>query len=65
MITLKVPDMTCAHCVAVITKALRELDPAAVIGFDLHAQQVQVDTIHSPAALLAALDTAGYPASLA
>jgi copper chaperone len=65
MITLKVPDMSCAHCAGVITKALRDLDPAAVIGFDMHDQQVQVDTTYGAAAVVQALAAAGYPATLA
>jgi copper chaperone len=64
MITLNVPDMSCAHCSGVITKALRALDPAAVIGFDMHEHQVQVDTTHSAAAVLQAMDAAGYPATV-
>jgi copper chaperone len=64
MITLKVPDMSCAHCAGVITKSLRELDPAAVVGFDMHEQQVQVDTIYSATDVVRTLAAAGYPATL-
>ncbi len=63
MITLIVPDMSCGHCAGVITKALRELDPAAVVGFDMHNHQVQVDTAHSAAAVIEAVTAAGYPAT--
>jgi copper chaperone len=65
MITLNVPDMSCGHCSAVITKTLRELDPAAVVGFDMHNHQVQVDSVHNTDAILRVLDAAGYPATLA
>ena len=65
MITLNVPDMSCDHCAGVITKALRALDAAAVIGFDMHSHQVQVDTMHSPEAVVAALAAADYPATVA
>ena len=64
MITLNVPGMTCGHCAGVITKALRELDPAAVVGFDMPQHQVQVDTTQNAAALVGALDAAGYPATV-
>lgn len=64
MIILNVPDMSCAHCAGVITKALRALDPAAVVGFDMHNHQVQVDTTQSATAVAAALEAAGYPATV-
>ena len=63
MITLNVPDMSCGHCSSVITKALRELDPAAVVGFYMHNHQVQVDTTHGLDAVIKALTAAGYPAT--
>lgn len=64
MIILNVPDMSCGHCSGVITKALRALDPAAVVGFDMHNHQVQVDTTHSAPTVMKALEAAGYPATL-
>lgn len=64
MIILNVPDMSCAHCTGVITKALRALDPAAVVGFDMHNHQVQVDTTHSSPAIVKAMEAAGYPATV-
>ncbi len=64
MITLNVPDMSCGHCSGVITKALRALDPAAVVGFDMHNHQVQVDTTHGADAVIKVLAAAGYPATL-
>ena len=64
MIILNVPDMSCAHCAGVITKALRTLDPAAVVGFDMHNHQVQVDTTQSAATVAAAMEAAGYPATV-
>ena len=63
MITLNVPDMSCGHCSSVITKALRELDPSAVVGFDMHNHQVQVDTTHGLDAVVKALTAVGYPAT--
>lgn len=63
MITLNVPDMSCAHCTGVITKAIRALDPGAVIGFDMHNHMVQIDTSQPQEAVRKALNTAGYPAT--
>lgn len=65
MITLKVPDMSCSHCSGVITKALKQLDPNAEIGFDMHHRMIQVETSSTPIMVVDALDKAGYPATLA
>lgn len=63
MITLKVPDMSCGHCAGVITKAIKELDQAAAVGFDMHNHMVQVETSQPQAAVIKALTSAGYPAT--
>jgi copper chaperone len=63
MITLKVPDMSCGHCAGVITKAIKELDQAATVGFDMHNHMVQVDTAQPQEAVASALTHAGYPAT--
>lgn len=63
MITLKVPDMSCGHCSGVITKALKELDRDAEVGFDMHHHMVQVETTQAPDAVLKAMAAAGYPAT--
>ena len=65
MITLNVPDMSCGHCAGVITKALKALDPQAVIGYDMHNHQVQIDTLESASKLLQAMEQAGYPSTVA
>jgi copper chaperone len=39
----KVEDMTCGHCVARLTKALRTFDPQATVVFDLAAASLAVD----------------------
>ena len=65
MITLKVPDMSCGHCSGVITKALKELDPGAAVGFDMHNHMVQVETTQPSDLVMKALAAAGYPATLA
>ncbi|QYF95609.1 heavy-metal-associated domain-containing protein [Massilia sp. PAMC28688] len=65
MIILNVPDMSCSHCTGVITKALKALDPQALIGYDMHHHKVQIDTAESTPAVLQALEQAGYPATVA
>ncbi|WIT12670.1 heavy-metal-associated domain-containing protein [Paucibacter sediminis] len=55
------PDMSCGHCVASITKAVQALDAQAKLQFDLPSHKVQVESQLSQAALVAALTEAGYP----
>ena len=55
-----VPDMTCGHCVATITKAVKAVDPAAEVKTDLGAKTVTVETALPAAAVAKALDQAGY-----
>lgn len=58
------PDMTCGHCVATITKTVQALDPQAQIQTDLPTHQVRIDTQTSRDALIASLTEAGYPPAL-
>ena len=56
-----VPDMSCGHCVATITKAIKALDAEAGVTVDLASRTVSVATAASAAAVSKALDSAGYP----
>lgn len=60
MITLKVPDMTCGHCVKTVTGALKAADPGASVEIDLGAQIVKVTNAADEANLRQALVQAGY-----
>lgn len=62
---LNVPDMSCGHCKAAVEKAIAGTDAAAAVVVDLPAHRVEVTTAAAPAAILAALDAAGYPATVA
>lgn len=55
-----VPDMTCGHCVATVTRAVRAADPAADVKVDLAGKTVTVETAIPAAAVAKALDDAGY-----
>lgn len=57
---LKVPDMSCAHCVQTIEKAIYALDPAALISCDLEKGEVNVETTLEPSRVSAALKAVGY-----
>jgi copper chaperone len=60
MIELKVPDMTCGHCVGTITKAVKELDASARIEVSLPEHKVRVDSKASKEDLLRSIAEAGY-----
>ena len=55
------PDMSCGHCVAAITQAVKAADAAARIDIDLAAKTVNVDSALPREALAATLAEAGYP----
>ena len=60
MTTLHVPDMTCQHCVATITKLIQQADQNAKIEIDLSQHKVAVEGTLTTDALIALLDDAGY-----
>lgn len=62
MTTLSIPDMSCGHCKAAVETAVKALDPAALLEFDMQARRVTVTTTAPDDALLQGLDAAGYPA---
>jgi len=62
MIELKVGGMTCNHCVMAVTRAVKQLDPAAEVKVDLPSGRVQVQTTAATAQVAAAIAEAGYEA---
>lgn len=60
LLNLAVPSMSCGHCQRAVTEALRALDPQAEVRVDLASKQVAVNTLASRAAVVAALQEAGY-----
>lgn len=64
-IELSVQDMTCASCVKHVTEALQPLPGVKAVEVDLATGRVRVSGTPDSAALLAALDEAGYSAQLA
>ena len=65
MITLDVPDMNCAHCKARVEQVVAALDGSATVGVDLATHRLEVGGAVPLDALLAALQRAGYPATVA
>ena len=61
MISFQVTDMTCGHCVSMITKAIKAADKDAKVQIDLAAHRVQVEPASADAEELAdAIKEAGY-----
>ena len=67
MISFQVDDMTCGHCVSTLTKALKEVDLAATVHFDLATHRVDIEPAEADASALGdAIKEAGYtPVALA
>lgn len=63
MIELTVKDMTCNHCVGVVTKTVKSVDPNATVSVDLPTKRVQVNSTGNLGAFTKALEEAGYPAT--
>ena len=65
MYQLQVEEMSCGHCVASVTRAVKALDAQASVEVDLAGKQVKVDSSASLDALKAAIADAGFPVSAA
>jgi copper chaperone len=60
VITFKVADMTCNHCVSTITKAVKEVDGAATLDISLSEHLVRVESKATRQDLQHAIAEAGY-----
>jgi len=61
MITFQVSDMSCGHCVGVITRAVKDADRDAEVRIDLNKHLVEIEPKASDAEQLrAAIAEAGY-----
>jgi len=61
MITFEVKDMTCGHCVATITKAVKAADPQARVDIDLGEHRVRIEpAVADQQTLATAIGEAGY-----
>lgn len=65
MYQLQVENMSCGHCVASVTKAVKAVDGAAQVEVDLGAKAVKVDSSAPLEAVKAAIAEAGYPVTAA
>ena len=64
MIQFQVGDMTCGHCAAAITKAVKTVDANAQVQIDLAAHKVSVESARSAAEFSTAIADAGYSPQL-
>lgn len=61
MIAYQVNDMTCGHCVSMITKAVKSVDPAAILAIDLASKRVEITSANAVASELKdAIEAAGH-----
>lgn len=61
MIAYQVNDMTCGHCVSMITKAVKWVDPAAQVSIDLASKRVEISSnLSADSELKEAIVDAGY-----
>lgn len=61
MYELQVENMSCGHCVATITRAVKAVDAGAIVDIDLASKKVKVDSGAALDAVKSAIVEAGYP----
>ena len=64
MIELSIPEMSCGHCKASIEKAISAADASSKVEVDLENRTVKIDSNLEQSALLAAVEKAGYEATV-
>ena len=60
--TYLVPGMTCDHCKIAVTEQVTKVDGVAAVSVDLGTKLVRIDGGADHAAVVAAIDEAGYDA---
>ena len=58
--TYLINDMTCGHCVARVTQAVKGVDPDATVQIDLASHTARVEGADDPIAIAQAIRAAGY-----
>jgi copper chaperone len=59
-IELKLPTMTCGHCVRTVSETVRQVDAAAQVEVDLPTQRVRIESQRERQAFVQALSEQGY-----
>jgi copper chaperone len=60
VIELKLPTMTCGHCVRTVTKTVQAVDADAKLEIDLPTQRVRVESRRDRQEFVKALSDEGY-----
>lgn len=60
MFEFHVPDMSCGHCVGVITKAVKKIEPQAIVEVDLATKSVRIDGASNADKIRNAIREAGF-----
>ncbi len=58
-----IPDMSCGHCTAAITKEIYALDSKARVASELEGHTVEIETDLPETAVIDAIKTAGFEAT--
>lgn len=65
MVSFSISDMTCGHCVASITRAVKALAPDARLNFDLATHRIDIESTGTDASALGdTIRDAGYTPAL-
>ena len=64
MYNFQVSDMTCAHCVAKVEKAIKSVDDTAKVDIDLDALAVKIESDKPVERFAKAIEDAGYTGEL-
>ena len=62
-IELKLPTMTCGHCVKSVTATVQKVDPQAKLTVDLPTHQVTIESAKPKEVFTQALAIEGYVAA--
>ena len=60
MIELRLPTMTCGHCVRTVSDTVQRIDAQAKVDVDLPAQTVRIESQHERQEFVRALSDEGY-----
>lgn len=64
MTKLNVPEMSCGHCKTAIEKAVAGVDAGARVSVNLENRTVSIESELADAALIGALKSGGYAATV-
>ena len=62
-IEMRLPDMSCGHCVKVVTETVQRIDAQAQLTIDLPGRTVRIESGQPREPFAQALAEEGYPAA--